>query len=521
MRRLGGPAALLVAEYVALSLLVDFPTGGPARALVDAARMLVPAVLGAGAAAILLARHASAGGAGGEVAALPARPGWPWLLAHLASFAVTAALGRSLMAPGAVPSAGAFAAWCGCVAVTVILAVAMAASPVALLRIAARRVGGPVFAAAVGLLSWRAVVEVDRLWGILQDGTLRATGAVLRLVARDVVVVPGEAMVGVGEFVVRVAPVCSGADGVGLVLLFQGLWISLARERIRVGRALLVLPAAGVVAALAANVFRIAALVLLGASGREDLALGAFHSKLGWLLFIAISFASIAAVEHTPWLRREHPRTRDRELPPAVAAYVAPLLAALATALVTSAWSQGGFDVWYGARVVAGVAALAACRRALPRPALAFSWVPIGIAAAASALWIRWGGMDGSTLGAALAGVDPLARAGWLAVRILGACLVLPVLEELAFRGFLLPWLVSFDFEQLPPRTWSWTAVALSSLAFGALHERWLLGAAAGVLFACARLWRGRLGDAIVAHAACNGALAVVVLATGRWELWG
>lgn len=105
-------------------------------------------------------------------------------------------------------------------------------------------------------------------------------------------------------------------------------------------------------------------------------------------------------------------------------------------------------------------------------------------------------------------------------MRVAGSCLLIPLVEELAFRGFLLPWLVSSDFESAP-RQWTWSAVLLSSLAFGAIHEQWLAGAIARLAFAAARLYRGRLGDAVLAHALCNAGIAVAVLLGGRWDLWG
>ena len=98
--------------------------------------------------------------------------------------------------------------------------------------------------------------------------------------------------------------------------------------------------------------------------------------------------------------------------------------------------------------------------------------------------------------------------------------LVIPLVEELAFRGFLLPWLVSPDFEKVDPRAWTWPAVILSSLAFGAIHEHWVLGTLAGVAFAAARLYRGRLSDAVLAHALANAVVAAGAL-SGRWGLWG
>ncbi len=127
----------------------------------------------------------------------------------------------------------------------------------------------------------------------------------------------------------------------------------------------------GAAAAVAANGVRVALLVLVGASGRPELAFGGFHSKLGWLLFVGIALASVAAAERLPLLRRAGARGPEPALPEGAGAFLAPFLAMLATALVTSAWAAGPLDRAYGARVVAGGLALA--RRALPsaaRPAV-------------------------------------------------------------------------------------------------------------------------------------------------------
>jgi membrane protease YdiL (CAAX protease family) len=80
---------------------------------------------------------------------------------------------------------------------------------------------------------------------------------------------------------------------------------------------------------------------------------------------------------------------------------------------------------------------------------------------------------------------------------------------------------MSADFERATPREWTWPAVILSSAAFGALHQHWLIGTVAGLAFAAARLHRGRLGDAVLAHALCNAGIAAAVLLGGRWDLWG
>jgi CAAX prenyl protease-like protein len=96
-----------------------------------------------------------------------------------------------------------------------------------------------------------------------------------------------------------------------------------------------------------------------------------------------------------------------------------------------------------------------------------------------------------------------------------------PVAEELAFRGYLARRLMSADVEAVPLRGLSLLAVLGSSLAFGALHGRlWVAGVLAGIVFAIVAKIRGRLGEAVAAHAMANLMLAVWVLARGDYSLW-
>jgi hypothetical protein len=59
-------------------------------------------------------------------------------------------------------------------------------------------------------------------------------------------------------------------------------------------------------------------------------------------------------------------------------------------------------------------------------------------------------------------------------------------------------------------------------LAFGLLHEQcWPAGTIAGLLFAVALRQRGRLADAVLAHATANASLVAFALLTGHWGLCG
>lgn len=517
-------AALLATEFLGVSVFIELPAEGPALAVVGPTRLLIPVVVGGAAAAGLMRRHGPRDA--GDPLPAPG-PGWrrAALVAHLLAFAFTAAYGVRLLGPGAPPaSLAAFCLWLAGGGATVGFAAFTVASPAALLRRGASRWGVPLLAICAGVASWRAVATAKALWEPLRASTLAASAAVLRVWSPDVRVAPDESVIAVGDFSVEIAPECSGVDGLGLVLVFLALWLSLARGSIRPLRAALVLAPVGVVVALAANTVRIAALVALGASGHEALAVGAFHSKAGWVLFLAIVFALIAAAEHLPWLQRAPAAGAPASGPPlpaALGAHVAPLVVTMATALVTTSLSSEAFDRWYGARVLAGLAALVAVRRGLPRLSpFPLSFLPLAIGGAVALLWISAAGARPAPPPAALGALDATARALWIAVRLAGACVVIPLVEELAFRGFILPWLASADLDPRWDRAATWAAVVVSSLAFGLVHERFLLGAIAGVAFALARLWRGRLSDAVVAHAAANTGIAAAVLLGGRWELW-
>ena len=516
------PAALLLFEYLFISFLVDLPTSGPAMPFVRAIRLAIPVILGSFAAGWMLRRGTSARV---DLVPLPPWKPWPAIVLQPLAFAVTAVLANRILRDGAPPaSTSGVALVLASAACAALLAIWISAPPSWFAAVLLRSWGYPLLAVAVGVLAWRAAAGAEELWGILSGSTLKGAALVLRLVSPDVMVGPAPNVIAVGDFRVRVTPICSGADGIGLVVLFQATWIALARERLRLTRGLLLIPL-GVVLAFAANVARIAALLWVGGSGVVALAVGGLHSKLGWILFIGIALGTITIAERLPWFRRsndEH-RTDADALPEAAAAYVAPLMAALVTALVTSTWSNAELDRWYVARILAASGVLWLLRRDLPTLFLTPSWFPLIAAAVTCAAWVGLVPADGSAGGrlfAAVQGLGPVERWSWIVVRLIGFCLVIPVVEELAFRGFLMRWLVSPEFERVSPRAWTWPSLLLSSFAFGAVHGHWILGTFAGLVFAVVLLRRGRLSDAILAHALTNAGIAVAVLGFGRWDLW-
>ena len=118
--------------------------------------------------------------------------------------------------------------------------------------------------------------------------------------------------------------------------------------------------------------------------------------------------------------------------------------------------------------------------------------------------------------------VDAQGRLDWplIAVRWLGAVLLVPVMEELFWRSFLMRWFDQLQFERVAPQRVSLKAVLMSTFVFTLAHPQWLAAAVAGLAYAWLYRRQGRLWTAVLAHAVTNGVLGAWVVATGRWAFW-
>jgi CAAX prenyl protease-like protein len=96
---------------------------------------------------------------------------------------------------------------------------------------------------------------------------------------------------------------------------------------------------------------------------------------------------------------------------------------------------------------------------------------------------------------------------------------IVPIVEELAFRGLLYRWVISRDFQTVAFDRLSWVALGVSSALFGLLHSRPVAGALAGAVFALVMVRTGRLSDAIASHIAANAIIIAWAIAVGQWTL--
>jgi CAAX prenyl protease-like protein len=109
-----------------------------------------------------------------------------------------------------------------------------------------------------------------------------------------------------------------------------------------------------------------------------------------------------------------------------------------------------------------------------------------------------------------------------LALRFARAAVVVPIAEEVFWRAWLMRWLISPKFEEVPLGARSPQSFWIVALLFASEHGAfWDVGLAAGVIYNLWMLRTQRLGDLILAHSVTNACLSAYVIATGRWEYWG
>lgn len=106
------------------------------------------------------------------------------------------------------------------------------------------------------------------------------------------------------------------------------------------------------------------------------------------------------------------------------------------------------------------------------------------------------------------------------AIRVAGSVLVVPVMEELFWRSFLLRYLVRERFLSVPIGAFSWRSFLLTTLLFGLEHHQFWAGMAAGAIYNLVCYKTRSIAQCILAHAVTNLALGCYVLYTGKWYFW-
>lgn len=124
-------------------------------------------------------------------------------------------------------------------------------------------------------------------------------------------------------------------------------------------------------------------------------------------------------------------------------------------------------------------------------------------------------------------GFDPFASVQdqrllvtFLTARFYGLVVLVPTIEELFWRSFLLRYATNPDFRSLPIGAFSTGAFWLVALASAASHPEWLVAVVASCLFAWLLRSTRSLFATIVAHATANAALGMFIVIRHEWQYW-
>jgi CAAX prenyl protease-like protein len=160
-----------------------------------------------------------------------------------------------------------------------------------------------------------------------------------------------------------------------------------------------------------------------------------------------------------------------------------------------------------------------------------YSRITIGSAAiaviAGIVVFVLWINLDQSwAMVGQPATFDPTLSQGggfdWIIVffRLLGLAVVVPVMEELFWRSYLLRRIDAHDFLCHDPAKAGIYAILISAVLFASEHNQWLAGLIAGLAYTLVYMYSRNLWLPIISHTATNAALGWWILATGQWQFW-
>jgi uncharacterized protein len=220
--------------------------------------------------------------------------------------------------------------------------------------------------------------------------------------------------------------------------------------------------------------------------------------------------------------------------------YIAPMAAFL---FLTSAesWlpkpSEGSHTTYYPPFYAIKITVVAVicwlCRSTwrdlFPRPGMKSVGLAVGLGLLVTLLWV---GLDGwypiygdvgsrasfnpNTL------ASPLARWTFLAFRMLGLVLIVPLFEELFWRSFVIRWIIDPDhFQNVPMGRVTPMAGVITAALFAVEHPaEWLPALLTGALWAWLLHHTKSVSACFISHAVANLGLGIYVLTTGSWKFW-
>jgi hypothetical protein len=109
-----------------------------------------------------------------------------------------------------------------------------------------------------------------------------------------------------------------------------------------------------------------------------------------------------------------------------------------------------------------------------------------------------------------------------VSLRFLRLVVVVPLVEEVFWRGFLLRYLISEKFTTVKVGAFSWLSFAVVTLCFGFSHSRpdWAAALICGALYNVVAYHTRSLAACVLAHGLTNLLLGLWIMQTRQWGFW-
>ncbi len=213
--------------------------------------------------------------------------------------------------------------------------------------------------------------------------------------------------------------------------------------------------------------------------------------------------------------------------------YVAPMATFLLLTNLESCLPPAWYPLAYAGKVAIVTAVVLACRSTSrdlrPRPSAGSLALAVGLGLAVTGAWVGLDGLYPTTdsLGKR-AGFDPgsigsaAGRLGFIAVRMYGLVLLVPLFEELFWRSFAIRYIVDpDDFTRVPIGRVTPTAAVATAVVFAMAHPvEWLPAVLTGLAWAWLVYRTKSVSACVISHVTANLALGVYVLTSHDWKFW-
>lgn len=117
---------------------------------------------------------------------------------------------------------------------------------------------------------------------------------------------------------------------------------------------------------------------------------------------------------------------------------------------------------------------------------------------------------------------NPAAYWSTVLLRFVRLVIVVPLVEEIFWRGFLLRYFINEKFDTVPFGAFSWLSFGAVTVGFMLVHSTadWPAAAITGALYNWVAYRTRSLSSCVLAHAITNLLLGVWIMTTKQWGFW-